>query len=192
MLSNVLKLIITGQGHSGTTISKRVFEQSRFLADIGGIECGVFNLFYDQMPQWPHEKIIETLSHWGLTSDTLTFMIENFSTYETFYQDLRFNSSLITDNCLGIIDKTPAYIRHLPHLLSIAADIPIIIMRKDPKNFVASYVKRFWSVDQAIRVSWKQITLKYVISWKRIFRLHLFNLNLLSKTRPLIYREYAR
>ena len=149
MIADVVKLIIAGAPHTGTTLCLQVFRSSRDLES--GIEIGILNTpggLKKYLDHFPYSTRL--LKSWGLEQDVLNSIINESSTYEDFYRGLRTHARIVVNRKNGLIDKTPAYINCLELVVSEAKNVPIIIMRKDPKNFVISYLKRGFSLEWSI------------------------------------------
>ena len=172
MLRDVLGVIIAGREHSGTTICKRILSNSPSL--VTGFECGVLSAPGGIKEFINYEPYFTNFMHdWGISFKNLKNIIELSMTFEEFYNSVRKASSVIVsrtkhqrlrrynkriygsrkntwDESAKIIDKTPVYIEHLRSVVDKTENVPIIVMRKDPKNFVHSWVKRGHSVTSAI------------------------------------------
>ena len=157
MLRDILKIIIMGFEHSGTTVLLDSLKLSRGLdagKDKG--ECGILipeegiTGFLDFQPYT--KRFID---FWGINKNILKDIIENSGTYEEFYKNLVIHSPVILDKKVGIIDKTPGYIYYLPQMILKTEDVPLIIMRKDPKNWASSMMLRGWSYDKCLK--WMRI-----------------------------------
>lgn len=148
MLRDILKLIITGEAHSGTTICKDILRQSRYLDS--GFECGILSSpggikrFLDF---YPYPRLVN--ESWGLEDDELEEIVGKSDDLETFYRRLRAKSRLIKNKECWLIDKTPYYITYLQDVILATEDIPIVITIKDPKNLIVSLMRRGCSYEKA-------------------------------------------
>ena len=145
MLRDVLKLIITGLEHSGTSVALDAFKCVKDLDS--GYECGILSSQggiknYMNYKQGGFSYSESLQRHWQIRPDNLKSVVNNSSTYEDFYKGLRRYSGCIKNKNVGLIDKTPIYIRSLHRIIEKTEDVPIIIMRKDPKNHFCSMVRR--------------------------------------------------
>ena len=143
MLRDILKLIITGHEHSGTTICKQIFQLSPHLDT--GFECGILSSTkgiraYEKYK--PYSAML--MDSWGITPADLKSIISRSGTkdYEAFYYGLRERASNIKNKNVFLIDKTPVYIRNFSKVLRDSQDVPIFVMRKDPRNLIWSLLKR--------------------------------------------------
>ena len=144
MLRDVLKLIITGNEHSGTTICSRIFQCCSSLATGSiGAECGILstpNGIKGFMRDNPYADI--THKSWYVSRQNLQDIVNSSENFEMFYRQIREKSTSILNKNIGLIDKTPRYNYFLDVVLERTEDVPIVVMRKDPKNQIASLVKR--------------------------------------------------
>jgi hypothetical protein len=170
MLRDILKLIITGQEHSGTSITLRTFTSTKGLQS--GFECGVLCSpgGIKGFPSYhPYGPVCQ--KNWKVPPQEFENLVRLSSTYEDFYKGLRKSAGCITDKSTGLIDKTPMYIYKLSKIVKITEDVPIIIMRKDPKNHFCSMKARKWSVERFIswyKKSWRKDIVDIIDSTHRI------------------------
>jgi len=98
----------------------------------------------------PYSGILK--AHWSVTHQDLERITKQSKTYKEFYQGLREVAGCITNKNAGLIDKTPGYFYRLQQLIDATEDVPIIIMRKNPRNHFCSMKARGWKVERFI--SW--------------------------------------
>ncbi len=144
MLGDILKFIITGMPHSGTTPISDVFRNVPGLTS--GFECGFllhkeprnfvnpknsyYQIYYENLKQY-----------WGVTDDEVSYITES-DNWEEVYVKLRQKSRKISDKSLVLFDKTPHYIFYLDDILKRAEDIPVIVVYKDARLQYWSFKRR--------------------------------------------------
>mgnify|MGYP003673169103 CR=1 FL=1 len=133
----MLKAVICGMEHSGTTLVSDLLRQSGNLES--GFECGVLMVptprqFPDLDPFYGFMK-----EGWSISEEDLAHCCDTDS-FPEFYDRLKAASSLI-ENRHDLFDKTPRYIAELPLVLE-RTDAPVVMIHKDPRASVYSDYKR--------------------------------------------------
>jgi sulfotransferase family protein len=134
----MLKFVICGMEHSGTTLLSDLFRQVPGID--AGFEVGVLlcsspkefegfdprgDPFFDNM-----------LEGWGLTREELTEAC-HAEDFDGFYARVKASSKVLRPGTTDIFDKTPRYLRFLDDCMS-RADVPFIATFKDPRSIVFS------------------------------------------------------
>jgi len=134
----MLKFLICGLEHTGTTLVSDLFRQVPGLDS--GFECGVLlcDTPRDFIKLNPFAK--NMLSGWGLTKEELNECCKK-ETFAEFYEAIAGHSSAISKDTNTIFDKTPRYLASLSSVLQ-RCDVPIIVTYKDPRAIVFSDYKR--------------------------------------------------
>lgn len=137
----MLKFVITGLEHTGTTLLSDIFRQVPGID--AGFECGVllcpspkeFEGF-----DWGDAFFDNMLEGWGLTRKELTEAChaENF---DGFYARLQALSKVLRPGTMDIIDKTPRYFSRLDECMT-RVNVPFIVSFKDPRSIVFSDFRR--------------------------------------------------
>ena len=141
--SDILKFIITGLPHSGTTALSEVFRQVPGL--FSGFECG-FLLHEKPLdfvnPKAKYKVLYEMLkTSWGLTDIDVNYIC-NSTSWEKVYLKLRERSSKINNKQVSLFDKTPYYMLHLEEVLKKVDNVKIIVILKDVRALYYSYKRR--------------------------------------------------
>lgn len=136
----MLKFVICGLEHSGTTLLSELFRQAPGI--YSGFECGVllcpspkefegFDPFFTNML-----GADGTGEGWELTRAELVEACHS-ATYDDFYSKVQEFSNLIPSTTSDIFDKTPRYLSCLGDCLN-RTDVPFIASFKDPRSKVFS------------------------------------------------------
>ena len=133
----MLKAIICGMEHSGTTLLSDLLRQTGTMES--GFEVGVLLTDSPQNFETISPYYENMLAGWKISRDQLEFCC-NAAEFTDFYGRLKDVSPLIKDG-VEIFDKTP---RYATEVLSISEKIeaPIIQIFKDPRSSVYSDFKR--------------------------------------------------
>ncbi len=140
MLKDILKLIITGVPHSGTTPLADVFRQSPNL--VSGADCGF--LLCDHPRDFPetNKKYYEKLQRaWQLSEEDIRY-ISDSDEWEEVYVKLRERCPQTKNKHVFMFDKTPDYIFELDEILDKAEGIPFVVIFKDPRLLYYSLKRR--------------------------------------------------
>jgi len=150
MLKDILACIVCGMEHSGTTIMMRLLCQDKRLG--GGLECHALrpNKFTD----FKYKKYAKIFKQcWQVSGiDFRRLTDSNSKSYEDFFRDLRVCSGIIKDKSVRLVDKTPFYFYDLDKLFDRVGDVPVIVMRKDPRNMISSLTRRRVMLKRAIKL----------------------------------------
>lgn len=143
MTELILKAIVCGYEQGGTTLLNLLLKQHPLLDS--GFECGF--LLADTPKGFLDEKYSEynqsmIRNGWGITQDELEGYICNVDNWHEVYLRLREKSRVITDKNIYLVDKTPRYMEYLDQVLKKIADIPIIVIIRDPRSVLWSWIKR--------------------------------------------------
>jgi hypothetical protein len=134
----VLKFIICGVEHSGTTLLSDIFRQVPELDS--GFEVGVLlgdspKQFSDIQPFYKN-----MLGGWQIEEEDLRTICDTNSFLE-FYQGLKNNSRVLKPSVKNIFDKTPRYFSKIFKCYD-KIQVPFIATYKDPRALVFSDFKR--------------------------------------------------
>jgi len=134
----MLKFVICGIEHSGTTLISDLFRQVPWISagfEVGVLLCTSPQEFvgFDPLSDPFFENMLEG---WNLTREELTeaCQAENF---DGFYGRLQASSKVLRPGTRDIFDKTPRYLRHLRDCMS-RTNVPFIVSYKDPRSIVYS------------------------------------------------------
>ncbi len=129
----LLKFVIAGIEHSGTTLLSDLFRQVPGLDS--GFEVGA--LLCQSPREFRHlSPFIENLKPgWGLKDQDLDYIC-NCESFADFYARLRERSTVV-DHQSNLFDKTPRYFMHLEECLA-RTDAPLLVTYKDPRSIVHS------------------------------------------------------
>lgn len=134
----VLKFLICGLEHTGTTLISDLFRQVPGLDS--GFECGVL---MDTTPAGFRDRqpfARNMLDGWGITQAQFEHCCAA-PDFAEFYTRLLAASTVLDPGTTGIFDKTPRYLAHLDAVLA-RSDVPVVISHKDPRAIVCSDFKR--------------------------------------------------
>lgn len=133
----MLKAIICGMEHSGTTLLSDLLRQTGTIES--GFECGV--LMVPTPRDFPSlDPFYGFMSEgWDIQPDALAQCCATDS-FDEFYERLQAASAIIPEGC-DIFDKTPRYIAELPNVIA-RSQAPILMIHKDPRASVYSDYKR--------------------------------------------------
>ena len=134
----VLKFVICGLEHSGTTLLSDIFRQAPELDS--GFEVGV--LLGKSPKEFPNGQPFykNMLSGWQMTEDNLA-AICNTSSFSEFYSSLEKKSQVLKSTTKNIFDKTPRYFTRIFQCYE-KVKVPFIVTYKDPRSLVFSDFKR--------------------------------------------------
>lgn len=145
MLTDILACILTGIPHSGTTILLDTLKQdsNNFQS---GFECGL--LFTDSLKDFEHRQDAVPVNlrknlkeSWKLTTQSF-LKITNSKSYKEAYFHLQQDSSVVSDHCVRLIDKCPDYLQNIYAVANRSETVPILVIKKDPRNQIASLMHR--------------------------------------------------
>ncbi len=134
----VLKFVICGIEHSGTTLLSDIFRQVPELDS--GFEVGVLlgespKQFSDIQPFYKN-----MLGGWQIEKEDLRIICDTNSFLE-FYQGLKNKSRVLKPSVKNIFDKTPRYFSSIFKCYE-KMQVPFIATYKDPRSLVFSDFKR--------------------------------------------------
>lgn len=134
----ILKFVICGMEHTGTTLVSDLFRQVPGLD--AGFEVGI--LLRDTPTEFLDLKPFSDnmLQGWGITPAQFQHCCTAKDHLE-FYERLMFASTTLGKGTKEIFDKTPRYIAKLASCLA-KVDVPFIVTHKDPRAIIASDYKR--------------------------------------------------
>jgi hypothetical protein len=168
----VLRFLICGLEHSGTTLISDLFRQ---LPEIdSGFEVGVLlrdspAAFRDLQPFADN-----MLSGWGIDETTFEHCCAA-PDFETFYARLMAASTVLAPDTRAIFDKTPRYLSDLEAVLD-RSNVPVVIGYKDPRAMVCFDFKRARDEDfDSWYADYKPRKLRYVQKCYRQFMAHRDN-----------------
>lgn len=165
----MLKFLICGLEHTGTTLISDLFRQVPHLDS--GFECGVLlrnspTEFRHLEPFFSHMK-----AGWGLTDADLDGCCDA-PDFPDFYARLMAASTTISSDTHAIFDKTPRYLSELTSVLR-RCDCPVLISHKDPRAIVCSDFKRAQTADfDSWYDGYRQAKLRYVRTCYKEFITH--------------------
>ncbi|MEM5515320.1 sulfotransferase [Henriciella sp. AS95] len=138
----MLKAIICGMEHSGTTLLSDLLRQTGKLES--GFECGV--LMASSPREFPDLDPFYGFMEdgWQISPDALQACCDTDS-FDEFYSRLASSAGVVPEG-LGIFDKTPRYIAELSDVLA-RSEAPVIMIHKDPLASVFSDFKRANTTD---------------------------------------------
>ncbi|WP_084420423.1 sulfotransferase family protein [Henriciella litoralis] len=133
----MLKAVICGMEHSGTTLLSDLLRQSGTLES--GFECGV--LMTDSPREFPELDPFYGFMEegWSISKKDLVECC-NTDSFDEFYKRLK-AASAITPESMELFDKTPRYVAELTKVMQ-NTDAPILLIHKDPRAAVFSDYKR--------------------------------------------------
>ena len=134
----MLKFVICGLEHSGTTLLSDVFRQVPGI--YSGFEVGVLLRPSPKEFEGFDPYFTNMLSGWRLTEAELVEACHS-ETYDDFYAKVQELSEIIPSTTSNIFDKTPRYLSCLGDCLN-RTDVPFIASFKDPRSKVFSDFKR--------------------------------------------------
>ena len=145
-MENNVALIITGPPHSGTTILHRAVRSIDGYA--GGFECGLMLVdspkeFFTSKNKFPMYKGGCYPKRWGLSNEFVKNKCFNTNDFGTAYSNLRKHARNFINKEL-LVDKTPHYYgeKHLKRVISKKGKVPLVIIKKDIRNYYWSLVKK--------------------------------------------------
>ncbi len=142
--SDVLKFIITGLPHSGTTALSDIFRSLPRLSS--GFECGFLlnnepRDFLDPSKKYHYIYYNNLKNSWLLTDEDIEYIC-NCNSWQEMYLRLREKSPLIKDKGSVLFDKTPHYLLHLDKVLKKIDGVKIVVIFKDARAQFYSYKRR--------------------------------------------------
>jgi hypothetical protein len=149
-MDRVLKCVVTGLEHSGTTIvSKTLMSHPDYF---GGFECGLLlnNLtdFDKTVPFYDWMSHSTGIGHWGVSKANMSRIMQAGSFHEAYALLLQYSGEVgppeiqrLFRNAKYLIDKTPAYIYTLKAVMA-KIDVPVIVVTKSPRDQYRSKRKR--------------------------------------------------
>jgi hypothetical protein len=144
---NTLKAIVCGYERGGTTLLVQILNNHPRIDS--GFESGLL------LAGQPKDFLTQTFSDfngnmiqagWGVRQEDLEYMVEE-NDWNQVYKRLRERSVLITDKRSLLIDKTPKYMLVLSDVLSRMEHVPCIVVVKEPKGVIYSWLKRHPDID---------------------------------------------
>lgn len=130
----MIKFVICGIEHSGTTLLSDLFRQVPNVDS--GFECGV--LLGDTPRAFPNMEPFarNILGGWKITRDDLITCCDT-DDFKQFYDSLRARCLTLKPDTKDIFDKTPRYLARLEECF-LKVSVPFIVMYKDPRALVYS------------------------------------------------------
>ena len=147
-IESILACMVCGYAHGGTTFFTGVISAHPGIT--GRFECG---MLHGDHPRGitalkPTEREI-LKKHWGI-DDAVIEELASQPTFAEAYRTLLARSDLEDRDTPGIrlYDKSPAYIRRLPHWSEVLP-VPIFIVTRDPRAVFASQLTKKLRVQRA-------------------------------------------
>ncbi len=168
----VLKFLICGLEHTGTTLISDLFRQLPGIDS--GFECGV--LLRDSPAEFRDLQPFadNMLRGWGITAEQLDDCCAA-PDFAAFYARLMAASTVLDPGTTGIFDKTPRYLSDLSGVLGRSA-VPVVVSYKDPRAIVCSDFKRAGTDDfDAWYDGYRRAKLRYVQTCYDQFMTHRDN-----------------
>ena len=139
----MIKFVICGIEHSGTTLVSDLFRQVPQVDS--GFECGV--LLGDTPRAFPEMQPFaqNILGGWKITREDLVSSCDT-DDFKQFYENLRSKCRSLKPDTKDIFDKTPRYLARLAECLK-KMPVPFIVMFKDPRALVYSDFTRSKQAD---------------------------------------------
>ena len=147
-IESILACMVCGYAHGGTTFFTGVISAHPGIT--GRFECGILH------PDHPRGiKAMKTTEqeilkkHWGV-DDVVLEELASQPTFADAYHTLLARSNLEDRDNPGIriYDKSPAYVRRLPHWAE-ALPVPIFVVTRDPRAVFASQLTKRMRVQRS-------------------------------------------
>lgn len=143
-----LACMVCGYAHGGTTFFTGVISAHPDIT--GRFECGILHADQPRGITGLGKTEREILKkHWNI-DDSVLQELSTKATYGEAYQTLLARSDVEDRNVPGIriYDKSPAYVRRLPHWAEVLP-VPIFVVTRDPRAVYASQLARKLRVQRA-------------------------------------------
>ncbi|MDT9188906.1 MAG: sulfotransferase [Limnospira sp. PMC 894.15] len=135
-----LAAILCGFERGGTTLVSEILRQHPLLDS--GFECGfLLGKELNEFPSiQPYCNMLKT--GWRVNDSDLNNYICKSTTWLEGYSRLLEKSKIIPNKNTWIFDKTPKYMKFLPDILEKVPGIPCVVIVRDPRALLWSWVKR--------------------------------------------------
>jgi hypothetical protein len=147
-IESILACMVCGYAHGGTTFFTGVIAAHPGIT--GRFECGILQPDHpSRITQLkPTEREI-LKKHWSIDDAVLAELAAQ-PTFEAAYRTLLARSGLEERNVPGLrlYDKSPAYVRRLPHWAEVLP-VPIFVVTRDPRAVFASQLTKKLRVQRA-------------------------------------------
>ena len=147
-IETILACMVCGYAHGGTTFFTGVLSAHPGIT--GRFECGILHPDHPRgiTSLKPTERDI-LKNHWGIDDAVLTELAAQAS-FADAYRTLLARSDLEDRETPGIriYDKSPAYVRRLPHWARVLP-VPIFVVTRDPRAVFASQLTKKLRVQRA-------------------------------------------
>jgi len=148
MNTGILKGIICGYERGGTTVLSQTLRRHPRLD--AGFEGGF--LLAKRPSDFLSRKFRTYNGHqirggWHITDEELRYIC-HASNWNEVYLRLREKSRLIKDKTVYLIDKTPRYMMELDVVLDRMPGIPCIVVVRNPRSVIWSWIKRLFETDE--------------------------------------------
>ncbi len=152
-MNRILKTIVCGYERGGTTLINEILRSHPRMDS--GFECGFL------LAPSPRDYLKAGYrdfngslikNGWGITQEELEDYICDTDSWETVYRRLREKSRVVENKSVMLFDKTPKYLERLDQVMGRIPSIPCIVIAKEAKGVIWSWIKRSdSSIDAAIR-----------------------------------------
>ncbi len=147
-IESILACMVCGYAHGGTTFFTGVLSAHPGIT--GRFECGILHPDHPSgiTDLKPTEREI-LKKHWNIDDSVLTELAAQ-PTFAEAYRTLLARSDLEDRGTPGIriYDKSPAYVRRLPHWAEVLP-VPIFVVTRDPRAVFASQLTKKLRVQRA-------------------------------------------
>lgn len=156
MLSDILKVVVCGPEHSGTTLVAQLLRQHPDLEtgfEVGALLYNSIEEYFNEENPWSKDwdKRPSGLlwSGWKLSPKSREKVLKSAS-FEDFYNRLRQHSPLIRNKEAYLIDKTPRYYLNLGDVAE-RTQCKLLVTQKDPiLLFASKYIQKSFDVNQFV------------------------------------------
>ncbi len=143
----VLQAIVCGYERGGTTLLSQLLTSHTKLET--GFESGLLlapepKNFKDSKFSVFNGSMIK--NGWGITEEDLDYILLGRN-WNQVYLRLRARSKVIKNKNSLLIDKTPRYMLHLSDVLYRMDQVPCVVIVKEPKGVIWSWIKRQKGLD---------------------------------------------
>jgi hypothetical protein len=147
-IETILACMVCGYAHGGTTFFTGILSAHPEIT--GRFECGILHPDHPSRitDLKPTEREI-LKKHWGV-DDAVLGELASCATFAEAYRTLLARSNLEDRDMPGIriYDKSPAYVRRLPHWAEVLP-VPIFVVTRDPRAVFASQLTKKLRVQRA-------------------------------------------
>ncbi|GAB6905563.1 conserved hypothetical protein [Desulfosarcina cetonica] len=141
--NTILKAIVCGYERGGTTLINELLRAHPELDS--GFECGFLLATSPRdylNPEFNEFNGSLIRNGWKITQEELVDYICTSDSWSTAYRRLREKSRVISDKSVLLFDKTPKYLLHLDSVLEKVPGVPCIVIAKEAKGVIWSWIKR--------------------------------------------------